>query len=215
MTAWSGTHRTWLNQLRFEQRALQFTFDEYLAEVDHSAERIVRLDSAIQTAVESAPERLRALVQALQGLRGVAHVTAAIIAVEAGDMSRFSSAPELMSYAGAVPSECSSGAKTSRGKITKAGNGQLRRVLVEAAWAYRYRPAIGPSLRKRQEDLSASVREISWKAQHRLHSRYIKLVLAGKHRNIAVMAVARELLGFVWAIGKEVQRGGAFSKAAA
>ncbi len=208
MTSWKRPHRVWLNQLRFEQRALQLTFEDYLAEVDHAAERIARLESAIEAAVEAAPEKLRELIRALQCLRGVARVAAAIVAVEVGDLSRFQTAPELMSYAGVVPSEHSSGAKTSRGRITKTGNGQLRRVLVEAAWAYRYRPAIGPELRKRQQCLSAQVREISWKAQHRLHSRYIKLTLKGKHRNVAVMAVARELLGFVWAIGKEVERGG-------
>jgi transposase len=208
MTAWKRFHRVWLNQVRFEQRALQLAFEDYLAEVDHAAERIARLESAIDVAVETAPQHLRELVQALQCLRGVARVAAAIIAVEVGDLSRFMTAPELMSYAGAVPSEHSSGANTSRGKITKTGNGQLRRVLVEAAWAYRYRPAIGPELRRRQQCLSAGVREISWKAQHRLHSRYLKLVLRGKHRNVAMIAVARELLGFIWAIGREVRRGG-------
>lgn len=208
MTSWKRFHRIWLNQLRFEQRALQLTFEDYLAEVDHAAERVERLEKAIDGAVEAVPEKLRDVIRALQCLRGVARVTAAIIAVEAGDLSRFESAPALMSYAGAVPSEHSSGGRTSRGCITKTGNGHLRRAIVEAAWAYRYRPAIGPELRKRQQCLSAAVREISWKAQHRLHSRYLKLVLHGKHRNVAVMAVARELLGFIWAIGKEVRRGG-------
>jgi transposase len=215
MTAWKGEHRRWLNQLTFEQRALQLTFEDYLAEVDHAAERVARLEKAIDVSVDAAPQPLRDLIRALQCLRGVAGVTAAIIAVEVGDLSRFRSAPELMSYAGVVPSEYSSGAKTLRGRITKTGNGQLRRVLVEAAWGYRYRPAIGPELRKRQQCLSAGVREISWKAQHRLHSRFMKLVSAGKHRNVAMMAVARELLGFVWAIGKEVQRGGVICAAAA
>ncbi len=208
MTAWKRFHRVWLNQLKFEQRALQLTFEDYLAEVDHASERVGRLEAAIEAAVENAPEKLRDVIRALQCLRGVARVSAAIIAVEAGDLSRFQSAPELMSYAGAVPSERSSGGKTSRGCITKTGSGNLRRAIVEAAWAYRYRPAIGPELRKRQQCLSAAIREISWKAQHRLHSRYVKLVLHGKHRNVAVTAVARELLGFVWAIGKEVERGG-------
>ena len=213
-TAWKSVHRTWLNQVRFEQRALQLTFEDYLAEVDHAAERLERLEKAIDAAVDAAPARLRDLVRALQCLRGVARITAATMAVELGDLSRFRSAPELMSYAGVVPSEYSSGAKTSRGTITKTGNGQLRRVLVEAAWAYRYRPRIGPELRSRQQSLSAPIREIAWKAQHRLHSRYGKLILSGKHRNVAVIAVARELLGFVWAIGKEVERNGASCVAA-
>jgi transposase len=208
MTSWKRFHRIWLNQLRFGQHALQLTLEDYLAEVDHAAERVARLEAAIDAAVDAAPAKIRDLIRALQCLRGVARTTAAIIAVEAGDLSRFQSAPELMSYAGAVPSERSSGGKTSRGSITKTGNGHLRRVLVEAAWAYRYRPAIGPELRRREQCLSATIREISWKAQHRLHSRYVKLLMTGKHTNVAVTAVARELLGFVWAIGKEVERGG-------
>lgn len=215
MTSWKQPHRVWLSQHRFEQRALQLTFEDCLAEVDHAADRVARLESAIDAAVDAAPEKLRELIRALQCLRGVARVTAAIIAVEVGDLSRFGSAPQLMSFAGAVPSEHSSGPKESRGRITKTGNGHLRRALVEAAWAYRFRPAIGPSLRERQQCLSAAVREISWKAQHRLHSRYVKLERKGKHRNVAIIAVARELLGFVWAIGKEVQRGGATCGAAA
>jgi transposase len=215
MTSWKRVHRTWLNEVRFDQPALQLAFEDFLAEVDHAGERVARLERAIDSAVESAPARLRDVIGALQCLRGVASVTAAIIAVETGDLSRFRSATELMSYAGAVPSEHSSGGKTSRGAITKAGNGHLRRAIVEAAWAYRYRPAIGPELRKRQRCLSAAIREISWKAQHRLHSRYVKLVLHGKHRNVAVIAVARELLGFIWAIGKEVERGGGTSAHAA
>jgi transposase len=208
MTAWKRFHRIWLNQIRFEQRALQLAFEEYLSEVDHAAERVARIEAAIDAAIEAAPPKLRELIYALQCLRGVARVTAAIIAVEVGDLSRFRSAPELMSYAGAVPSEYSSGGKKSQGAITKTGNGHLRRVITEAAWAYRYRPAIGPELRSRQQCLSPAIRELSWKAQHRLHSRYTKLVLAGKHRNVAVIAVARELLGFIWAVGKEVERGG-------
>jgi transposase len=215
MTAWKRFHRVWLNQVRFEQSALQLAFEDYLAEVDHAGERIARIEAAIDTSIEAAPAKLRDLIHALQCLRGVARVTAAIIAVEVGDLARFPSAPELMSYAGAVPSEHSSGGKTSRGAITKTGNGHLRRVIVEAAWAYRYRPAIGPELRRRQQCLAAGVREISWKAQHRLHARYTKLVLGGKHRNVAVTAVARELLGFIWAIGKEVERGGTTVPAAA
>jgi transposase len=208
MTSWGQRHRTWLNQIRFEKRPLQLAFEDYLAEVDHAAERVTRLDTAIDAAVDAAPAKLRDLVRALQCLRGVARTAAAVIAVEVGDLSRFQSAPQLMSYAGGVPSERSSGGKTSRGSITKTGNGHLRRIIVEAAWAYRHRPAIGPELRRRQQCLSAAVQEISWKAQHRLHSRYVKLILGGKHRNVAVTAVARELLGFVWAIGREVERGG-------
>jgi transposase len=210
-SAWTQGHRTWLNQLRFEQKPLQVTFEDYLAEADHCAERVARLERAIDTAVEEAPAKLRELVRALQALRGVARVAAAIVAVEVGDLSRFESAPALMSYAGAVPSEHSSGTKKTRGRITRTGNGALRRIMVEAAWSYRHKPQVSIALRKRQELVPLRIREIAWKAQHRLHDRYMRLVLKGKHRNLAAMAVARELLGFVWSIGKEVELAGTCS----
>src|SRR5207249_3657359 len=108
---------------------------------------------------------------------------------------------QLMGYSGAVPSEHSSGTKTRRGAITKTGNSHLRRIVVEAAWAYRHRPSIGPRLRKRQEGLSEEVKAIAWKAQHRLNSRYRRLTAKGKVHQQVVTAVARELLGFIWSIG--------------
>lgn len=205
MKAWKGRYRSWLNTLTFDQPALQVTFAEYVAETDHTAERVLRLEKAIDEAVTAAPEKLRALVRGLQTLRGVAKVSAATIVTEVGDVTRFSTAPELMSYAGVVPTEHSSGTKTSRGAVTKTGNAHVRRVVVEAAWAYRHRPRIGTELRGRQQGESAAVVGIAWKAQHRLHARYCSLLRTGKHKNKVVMAVARELLGFVWAIGQQVQ----------
>ena len=111
-----------------------------------------------------------------------------------------------MGYSGAVASEHSSGERTRRGGITKTGNAHLRRIVVEAAWAYRYRPCIGASLKTRQKTASQEVKDIAWKAQHRLHQCYIKLMAKGKIKQKVVTAVARELLGFIWAIAVEVEQ---------
>ena len=125
---------------------------------------------------------------------------------ELGELSRFEKPKQLMGYAGVVSREHSSGERERRGAITKTGNAHLRRIVVEAAWAYRHRPAKGPELRKRQEGQSEEVKAIAWKAQHRLHARYRKLLGKGKNKQQVVTAVARELLGFIWAIGVNVER---------
>src|SRR5260370_169084 len=124
----------------------------------------------------------------------------------ADEISRFQRARQLMGYSGAVSSEHSSGKRIQRGQITKTGNAHLRRIAMEAAWAYRHRPTIGAALRKRQEGLSEEVKEIAWKAQHRLHKRYRNLLAAGKEKQKVITAVGRELLGFIWAIGVQVER---------
>jgi transposase len=144
---------------------------------------------------------MRAVIDALQALRGIALVTAVTIAAEVGELSRFATPRQLMGYSGAVASEDSSGERIRRGGITKTGNAHLRRVIVEAAWAYRHRPGVGAALRKRQATVSAEVQEIAWKAQHRLHARYHALLARGKCRQQVITAIARELLGFIWAIG--------------
>jgi transposase len=206
MKAWTQAHLTWVKSaVRFDHAAQEATLLDYIHEVDHVAARIKRLESAIDAAVNLAPPRLRAVIEALQALRGVALVTAVTIAAEVGELSRFAKPRQLMGYSGAVASEDSSGSRTRRGGITKAGNAHLRRVIVEAAWAYRYRPAVGAALRKRQAAVSAEVKEIAWKAQHRLHGRYRALTARGKCKQQVVTAIARELLGFVWAIGVHVE----------
>jgi transposase len=214
MKAWKGRYRAWLNTLKFEHRALEVTFLEYVAETDHSAARVARLERAIDEAIETAPERVRALVHALQTMRGVAKVCAATVVTELGDVARFESAPQLMSYVGLVPREHSSGGKTSRGTVTKTGNAHIRRVVVEAAWAYRHKPRVGTEIKARQRGESAAVVAIAWKAQHRLHTRYRSLLRTGKHKNKAMVALARELLGFMWGIGKLVQHETARKEAA-
>ena len=202
MKAWTQAHLAWVKSaVRFDHAPQEATLLDYIHEVDHVAARIVRLETAIEAAIHDAPVRMRAVIDALQALRGIAMVSAVTIAAEVGELSRFAKPRQLMGYSGAVASEDSSGPRTRRGGITKAGNAHLRRVVIEAAWAYRHRPAVGPTLRKRQAAVCAEVKEIAWKAQHRLHTRYRALTARGKCRQQVVTAIGRELLGFIWAIG--------------
>jgi transposase len=207
LRAWTQQYLDWIKrEVCFDQRSQQITLEDYLTEVDHGGVRIARLQEAIDEAVEHAPESMREVIQALQALRGIAKVGAVTIVAEVGTLSRFEHPRKLMGYSGAVSREHTSGPKIYRGGITKTGNAHLRRVIVEAAWAQRYRPAMSSLMRKRQEGLSAEVQEIAAKARHRLHSRYMRLLGRGKSKQEVVTAVAREMLGFVWAIGVSVER---------
>lgn len=197
-TAWGSEHMRRLGYLRFENLALQ--------EVERAGERLVRLEQALERVVAATPAAQRALIEALQSLRGVAKVTAITLVAEIGTFTRFAHARQLMGYSGAVPSEHSSGPRTRRGHITKCGNAHVRRVLIEAAWAYRHRPAVGPTLRRRQEAQSEAVKAIAWQAQHRLHARYRHLRARGKVHQQVVTAIGRELLGFIWAIAQQTER---------
>jgi transposase len=178
---------------------------DYLHEVEHMRERVERLERAITEAVKLASPALQQVINDLQALRGIADISAVTIAAELGQVSRFDGARQLMGYCGAVPSEDSSGKRTRRGSITKTGNAHLRRIVVEAAWSYHRPPCIWYGLRKRQESISEEVKEIAWKAQHRLHKRYMRLAAAGKDKRKITTAVARELLGFIWAIGTRAE----------
>jgi transposase len=203
---WTNAHLEWIKaKVHFEQLAQEIALSDYVHQVEHLVARIERLDQAVLEASRSAPPQMRAVIEALQALRGIAQVTAVTIVAELGQISRFAKAGQLMGYSGLVPSEHSSGERKRRGAITKTGNAHLRRVIVEAAWAYQFRPRLGGSLRKRQVGLSEEVKEIAWKAQHRLHARYRKLLAHGKNKPQIVTAVGRELLGFVWAIGVNVE----------
>jgi transposase len=206
-SAWTAKYLLWIKErVRFEQPAQEATLLDYLHEVEHVATRIQRLEQAIDTAIETVPAKMRAVIQGLQALRGIAKVSAVSIVAELGEVSRFAHPRQLMGYSGAVSSEHSSGERTRRGSITKAGNAHLRRIVVEAAWAYRHRPSIGAQHAARQKEASTAVKEMAWKAQHRLHARYSKLLAKGKTKQKVVTAVGRELLGFIWAIGVEVER---------
>ena len=204
-TVWTTRYRAWILALRFEHLAQEATRLDYLHEVDHAQERITRLERALDEAVAAAPAAMRAVIEALQALRGVAKVAAVTIVAEVGTLSRFARARQLMGYSGAVASEHSSGARVRRGGITKTGNAHLCRVVVEAAWCYRHPPRLGYALRRRHDRLDEAVKAIAWKAQHRLHSRYRRLLGRGKSKQHVVTAIARELLGFIWAIGVAVE----------
>jgi transposase len=206
MTAWTVRHLTWLEGLTMKHRADEMTKADYLGEVEHSRSRIERLEQAIEQAIAEAPEEIQAVVNALQCLRGVAKITAVTVVSELGVVSRFNHPSELMGYAGMVPREHTTGERQRRGGITKTGNAHIRRVLVEAAWSYRRQPAIGAKLRRRQAGQGVQITDIAWKAQMRRCSRYRMLVRKGKEPAKAITAVARELLGFMWAIGVDVER---------
>lgn len=147
------------------------------------------------------------MIEALQALRGVAQTTAATVVCEVGRLSRFANPSHLMGYSGLVPREYSSGNRVQRGAITKTGNAHLRRVLVEAAWTYQHRPNIQGRVLKRQKSLALSdeAKKIAWKAQQRLHRRFTALAARGKNNNLIVTALARELLGFMWAIAVQTE----------
>ncbi len=200
--AWSVAHRNWLDRLQLEG-ATGAVFREYLHAIDEISGRIERLESEIH---EVATQSTRApVIHALQALRGVQEVTAATLVAEVGEFSRFRHPAQIMAYAGLVPREYSSGSSRWQGGITKTGNAHLRRIAIEAAWAYRHKPSLKVTLRKRQEGQSAQVRDISWRAQVRLHKKYIGLIMRGKGGGVAMAAVARELLGFAWAIACAVE----------
>jgi transposase len=206
-TPWTTKHLKWIKtEVHFEQHAQEVALADYVHEVEHAQMRMERLNLAIQEAARSVPPRMRAVMNGLQALRGVAEMASITLVAELGEISRFQGAKQLMSYSGLVPSEYSTGERKVHGSITKTGNAHLRRVIVEAAWAYQYRPWLGGEILKRQAGLSAEVREIAWKAQNRLHMRYRKLMARGKNKQQIVTAVGRELLGFIWAIGVAVER---------
>jgi transposase len=215
--AWTQKYLNWIRiHVHFEQAALETTLKHYREEVDHIAERITKLEQAIDEAVQQAPPEIRAVIEALQALRGVAQTTAATVVSELGSLSRFPNPSQLMGYSGLVSSEYTSGNRVQRGRITKSGNAHLRRVLLEASWTYRHRPNVQGRVLRRQKSLALSeeANRIAWKAQQRLHKRFAALTARGKETNVAATAVARELLGFMWAIAVHTEAQHKQSKAA-
>ena len=197
-------HRRWLAGLRFEQPVHHIVLEDCIAAVEAATARRDRLRANIEMAL---PDwSLAPVVGALQALRGMALVAAATLIAELGDVTRFTNPRQLMAYLGLVPSEYSSGGTRRQGGITKAGNGAARRMLVEAAWSYRFPPRISRELLLRQEGLPKAVRDTAWKAQERLCRRYRKLSQAGKLPTVVTAAIARELSGFVWAIARLVRQ---------
>ena len=195
--AWSGAHRAWLKTLQFEHAADRIVFEDYLRAIEQVEQRMATLDEQMIVAAQT--PCVREQVGWLRCFRGIDVVTSFGIVAELHGIERFTSPRELMMYLGLVPREYSSSDSIRRGSITKTGNRHLRRLLVEAAWHYRHLPATGKALHKRRADQPASVITIADKAQHRLHRRYRRLIERGKPASKAVVAVARELTGFVWA----------------
>jgi transposase len=204
--AWTAGHLRWLATLKMEHAAQQIGFQEYLHSITEASARIARLEQAMRDTLPG--WSLRPLVQALQAMRGVQLIAAMTLVAELQDFLRFENPRQLMAYVGLVPGEHSSGPKRRQGSITKAGNSAARRMLVEIAWHYQHSPRVSPIIATRQEGLPKEITDIAWAAQLRLNAKFKRLLARRLMKNKAVVAVARELAGFVWAIGQEVQRSG-------
>jgi transposase len=199
---WTQAHFRWLETVKFDHPAQQIVMQEYIDTVLNCGKRVLALDKQIEQAARASV--VWPVIEALTALRGVQLLTAATTVAEIGDLTRFASASQLMAYLGLVPSEHSSGERQRRGGITKTGNSEVRRVLVEAAWTYRFPARKTRTLQKRAERCDQKVQTIAWDAQKRLCHRYRHLTDAGKCKVQATTAVARELAGFIWAIGQAV-----------
>lgn len=202
-TTWTRSYLRWLQEQKFDHPAHQIVLQEAVEAVRLSTERLERLERSIEEFLST--WSLAPLVRALEALRGVSTIVAVTFVTEVGDLRRFDSPRQLMGYLGLVPSERSTGETVRRGPITKAGNGRARHMLVESAWTYRHPPRIGRVKLYKLEQAPPKVREIAWKAQARLTSRYRALCARGKRPTVICTAIARELAGFMWAIGREVQ----------
>jgi len=200
-TCWGVTRRRWLGQQRFDQTPRQAAFDDYLHALDLVDARIATLEREI--AALAADPAFATLVARLRCLRGIDTLTALGLVAEVGDFARFATAEEFMSFVGLVPSEHSSGERRRQGSITKTGNAHVRRLLVEAAWSADRRPQVGERLARRQHEQNPLVRARAWRCQQRLYRRWRRMAARGKPRQKIVVACARELAGFVWAIATD------------
>ena len=197
---WTKAHFGWLAEQKFGSPSQQIVFQEYLNAMESMSHRIDSVDRQL-TEMSKHPI-FKDVVTSLMALRGVQQVTALSIIAELGDIKRFDSAPQLMAYLGLVPSEHSSGGSRNRGGITKTGNSHLRRLLIESAWSYRFPARKTRALEQRSAGASEAIQEIAWKAQVRLCGRYHSFQQRGKNKLQACTAIARELSGFIWAIGQ-------------
>ena len=199
---WTQVFYRWLEGIKFEQPVQQIVMQEYIDAVKGGGKRVASIDDQIEVTAQASS--MWPVIEALMSLRGVNLLTATTVVAEVGDLRRFTSAPQLMAYLGLVPSEYSSGASTRRGSITKTGNSHVRRVVVEAAWTYRHPARKTAVLQRRAERTSDEVQAIAWSAQKRLCQRYDALGKRGKLKVQVCTAVARELVGFIWAVGQAV-----------
>jgi transposase len=193
----------YLRELVMPDPLQKIVLEEYLQRIDTSVEQVQRFERTMADILVNWERR--PLVEALQGFRGFQLVASMVVISELGDLSRFRHPRQLMAYLGLVPSEASSGGKRHQGAITKSGNSHARWMLIEAAQHYRLPPKVSKEISARQVGLSREVKAISWRAQERLHRRYNRLILRGLHRNKVIVAVARELLGFIWEMARVVQ----------
>lgn len=197
-TRWTATHFRWLESIRFEQPWLQIVLQEYIDAVKAATQRVTDLTEQLLRALPG--WSLSTVVDALVALRGIDTLTATILLAELGDISRFDSPKQLMAYLGLVPSEHSSGGRRRQGAITLTGNGHARRVLVESAWSYRFPARQTLHLKRKAQHASEQAKAIAWRAQKRLCGRYRQLSQAGKNIKLVCVAIARELVGFIWDI---------------
>jgi transposase len=201
-TSWTAAHERTLAMISFAHPAQDIAFAEYRQAVAEGQARVQRLTQALAQQLEG--WRMHPVVSAVMTLRGLDLVAATTVIAELGDLRRFAHPRELMGYVGLVPSEHSSGSKRRQGAITKTGNSHVRRVLIEAAWNYRFPARISRPLQLRQEHQPAAIRAIAWRAQLRLSHRYRRLTARGLQHNKVCVAIARELAGFIWDIGRQV-----------
>ena len=194
--SWTSRHRTWLRNRQFSHQAQQIAFQSYHNRLEQAEARKKELEE--QTALVSQTWSLGRTVLNLQAFKGVGLVIAATLVAEVGMFSRFDNPRKLMAYLGLVPGEHSSGGSIRSRGITKKGNSALRALLFEAAWCYRGSVKVGNWIHKRRPEIPQPMNDIAWKAQVRLNTRYRKLVGSGKKSNVAITAIARELVGFLW-----------------
>lgn len=199
---WSAKHLRWLTELILPHPSQQIVLQEAIQTITERIRRLERLDNELRYHVKN--WRYYPVVKAIQAMRGVRLLVAVGVIAELGDLSRFDHPRKLMSYLGLVPSEHSSGGKRKQGGITRTGNTRARRLLVEGAHTYRYAANVSTELQKRQESLSKEIVDIAWQAQLRLCRRYQRLMKRGKHYNLVVTAIAREMIAYIWAIAREV-----------
>ncbi len=199
---WTRAHRRWLACQSFEHAAQQIVFQESVDAIEDAAQRLHRIEEQLASIVPN--WSMAPVVKAYQAMRGASFLVAVTFAAEIGDVRRFDTPRQLMAFLGLVPGERSTGNTVRRTSLTLAGNRRARRVLIEAAWTYRFPARVSEALRTRLEGLPKAVRDIAWKAQIRLCARYRRLSAAGKKLPVVVAAIAREIAAFLWAIAREV-----------
>ena len=209
---WTQAHFRWLERQRFASPHQQIVFEEYIEAVRQARARTANLEQRLREAMED--WSLGETATALTALRGIDQIASMTVVAELGDITRFSRPPELMSFVGMTPSESSSGSRRRQGRLTKAGNTHVRRMLIECAWGYRFPARKTAVIQRRAEKSSPQVQALAWQAQQRLCGKFRRLAARGKPSTVIVVAIARELLGFIGAITREVKRQQQLSEAA-